>query len=66
MAVSEDTIVKVLRLLPDHRTVEGLRETDTLRDVPLTDIYEALHTLEKRGQVKAVDLLGRGIPPQSA
>jgi len=66
MAISEETIVEVLRLLPNHSTVEALREADTLRDVTLADIRAALCILEERGQARAGELFGRGMPPRIA
>jgi hypothetical protein len=66
MTVSEETIAEVLRLLPNHSTIEGLRDTDALKDVPSADIHAALHILEGRGLVRAGELFGRDIPLRAA
>jgi len=57
-AVSEETIAKVLSMLPNRSTVEQLMETGQF-DCCNT-IYAALHVLERRGKVQPRDLLGYG------
>jgi hypothetical protein len=61
-AVQEELIAKVLELLPSHSTVEELKQTSSLRDVPAVDIRTALCILEERGQVGARELFGRDLP----
>ena len=65
MAISEELIASVLQLLPKHSTIEGLKETNALANVPVADIYTALHILSERGQVRAGELFGRDTPLQS-
>jgi hypothetical protein len=62
-AVREELIAKVLELLPSHSTVEDLKQTSNLRDVPAADISTTLRILEERGQVRAGELFGRDLPP---
>jgi predicted transcriptional regulator len=64
MVASEQTIDKILQLLPNNPTIEALKETDALKDVPVADLRAALRTLEERGQVSAGELFGRDFPPQ--
>jgi hypothetical protein len=55
-------IAKVLELLPSHPTVEELKQTSDLLDIPSADIMAALRILEKRGQATAGELFGRDLP----
>ena len=64
MAVSKELIAKVLQLLPNHPTIEALKETTDLTDVPFSDIREALLILEERKKVRGRELFGRDVPPQ--
>jgi hypothetical protein len=60
MTPSEEIIQKIFELLPSHPTVENLKETEDLRNVPATEIREALHILETRGKVIPREMFGRG------
>ncbi|HEY4357723.1 MAG TPA: hypothetical protein VGN16_18360 [Acidobacteriaceae bacterium] len=55
----ESLIEIVLKLLPDHPTIESLQETDDLRDLPASDIRYALRILESRGKLAPGELFGR-------
>jgi hypothetical protein len=59
MAITEDDIAKVLRLVHAHSTVEQLRETGDLQNLSTAQIHEALNILVERGQVKSGELFGR-------
>ncbi|MBB6145557.1 hypothetical protein HNQ77_003518 [Silvibacterium bohemicum] len=63
-AVSEEFIAKVLKLLPDHSTMEELKQAGDLKDLPTDDIRGALRILGERGLVKSEELFGRDIQPQ--
>ena len=56
--VSEETVAKVLSMLPNHSNVTQLMETGEF-DCCNT-IYAALHVLERRGKVQPRDLFGYG------
>lgn len=61
MAVTEEQIAKVFDLLstcPEADTISWLLNNPEL-GLSKAEIYEALHTLEDRGQVKSQELFGR-------
>ena len=57
MSVPEETVSKVLSLLPDCPTVEQLMETSQFDSS--NTIHAALRILKERGQIKAEELFGR-------
>lgn len=57
--VPEETIERVLALLPTHSLVEELMETGEFDST--NTIYAALHELERRGKVRGCDLFLRDI-----
>jgi hypothetical protein len=59
MAITDDHIAKVLKLVPAHSTVEHLRAADDLQDLTITQIHEALDILKERGQVKSGGMFRR-------
>jgi len=64
MSLSEELLTRILLLLPNYPTLEGLLESDALTDVRAADIYSALRILEDRKLVSMEELFGRGSPPQ--
>lgn len=56
--VSEETVAKVLSMLPDRPTVEQLMETRQFDGE--NTIHAALSVLAQRGKVQSLDLLGYG------
>ena len=56
--ISEEIVVKVLSMLPDHPTVEQLMETGEFDSS--NTVYAALRILEKRGKVQAAPLIPYG------
>lgn len=65
MALDEQIIATVLRLLPDRATISALQEASELKDVSIADIKAALVTLEERGQISAGELFTHDIPSES-
>lgn len=65
MALDEQMIATVLRLLPDRATISALQEASELKGVPIADIKAALVTLEERGQISAGELFAHDIPSES-
>jgi hypothetical protein len=67
VAVTEDDIAKVLKLVPtcpNADTVDWLKQNDETQYLTIPQIHEALHALEQRGQVIGEELLGRVFPPR--
>ena len=59
--IPEETIERVLALLPTHSLVSQLMETGEFDST--SEIYAALHELERRGKVRGCDLFLRDIKP---
>jgi hypothetical protein len=64
MALDEQMIATVLRLLPDRSTISSLQAAPELHGVSIADIKAALVTLEERGQISAAELFAHDIPSE--
>lgn len=66
MAVTEDDIARVLKLIPTCTTVDTVGCLMENNELGLTkdQIYEALHVLEGRGQVTGRELFDRDLPQE--